>query len=75
MPDEVLRRLRPSWVWRWWLGRWLTMERFPLFRRPGLPLWLGRLLVAPAVVDGFWHGMASGLRFASLRLRDVWQGP
>ena len=75
VPDEVLRRLRPSWVWRWWLGRWLTMERFPLFRRPGLPLWLGRLLVAPAVVDGFWHGVASGLRFASLRLRDVWQGP
>jgi len=75
VPDVVLRRLRPSRVVRWWLGRWLTMERFPLFRWPWLPRWLGRLMVAPAIVDGFWHGMASGLRFAALRVRDVWQAP
>ncbi len=75
VPDVVLRRLRPSRVLRWWLGRWLTMERFPLFRWPWLPRWLGRLMVAPAIVDGFWHGMASGLRFAALRVRDVMSRP
>ncbi len=72
IPDEVLRRLRPSLALRWWLGLWLTMEHFPLFRWPWLPLWLGRLIVAPVIVDGFWHGMASGLRFLSVRVRDVW---
>lgn len=72
VPDEVLHRLRPSLALRWWLGRWLTLEQFPLFRWPWLPLWLDRLMVAPAIVDGFWHGMASGLRFLSVRVRDVW---
>jgi hypothetical protein len=71
VPDQVLHRLRPSLPWRWWLGLWLTGEQFPLFRRQGLPLWWGRLVVAPAIVDNFWHGLASGLRFASVRLRDV----
>lgn len=73
VPDAVLRRLRPAPVRRGWLGLWLTVERFPLFRWPWLPWWLGRLLVAPAIVDGFWHGMASGLSFAALRVGDVWQ--
>jgi len=71
VPGEVLDRLRPSLARRWWLGRWLTWERYPLFRWPWLPLWLSRLMVVPALVDGFWHGMASGLRFAAVRVRDV----
>lgn len=71
VPDQVLHRLRPSLPRRWWLGLWLTGEQFPLFRRQGLPRWWGRLVVAPAIVDNFWHGLASGLRFASVRLRDV----
>ncbi len=61
VPGEVLDRLRPSLARRWWLGRWLTWEGFPLFRWPWLPWWLSRLMVAPALVDGFWHGMASAM--------------
>lgn len=71
VPDGVLRRLRPSLVCRWWLGRWLTWERFPLFRWPWLPVWLSRLMVAPAIFDGFWHGTACALRYAWVRIRDV----
>jgi hypothetical protein len=59
---------------RGWLGLWLTVERFPLFRWPRLPLWLGRLLAAPAIVDRLWDGMASGLSFAKLRVRDAVRG-
>lgn len=71
IPEDVLRHLRPSLARRWWLGLWLTWERFPLFRWRRLPLWLGRLLVAPAIVDRLRDGVASGLRFAKLRVRDV----
>lgn len=72
VPDEVFHRLSPSLALRWWLGRWLTLEQFPLFRWPWMPRWLSRLMVAPAIVDGLLHGLAIGLRFASLRLKDVW---
>jgi hypothetical protein len=71
IPEEVLDRLRPSRARRWWLGLWLTWQRFPLFRWDWLPSWLRWLVVTPAVVNGFWHGAAIGLRFAGLRLRDV----
>ena len=67
----MLHHLCPSLARRWWLGLWLTWERFPLFRWRRLPLWLGRLLVAPAIVDRLRDGVASGLRFAKLRVRDV----
>lgn len=71
VPEDVLRRLRPARARRWWLGLWLTWERFPLFRWQHLPVWLGRLLVAPAIVDRLRDGVASGLRFAKLRVRDA----
>lgn len=70
IPAHVLARLRPSAPRRWWLACWLTLERYPLFRRKSLPLWLGRVLVYPATVDGVSSGVASGLRFAVLRIRD-----
>ena len=38
IPEDMLRRLRPSLARRGWLGLWLTVERFPLFRWPRLPL-------------------------------------
>ncbi len=76
IPEEVLRRIRPAAMRRGWLGLWLTHERFPLLCRPGLPGWLRRLLVAPALIDRFRHGAACGWRFAIIRFRDLigWPG-
>jgi hypothetical protein len=70
IPEEVLRRIRPAAARRGWLGLWLTHERFPLLRRPGLPGWLRRLLLAPALIDSVRHGVACGWRFAIIRIRD-----
>jgi hypothetical protein len=71
IPEEVLRRIRPAAARRGWLGLWLTRERFPLLRRPGLPGWLRRLLLAPALIDSVRHGAACGWRFAIIRFRDL----
>lgn len=74
VPGEVLDRLRPSLARRWWLGRWLTWERFPLFRWNWLPRWLRWFAVTPALVNGFWHGVACALSFAALRMRNLLAG-
>ena len=69
--EDVLQRIRPSVLRRWWLGLWVTRDRFPLQRRPGLPGWLRRLLLAPALIDDFRQGAASGYRFAMVRIGDL----
>ena len=71
VPEEVLARLRPSLVRRWWLGWWLSGERFPLFRHRWLPWWLGRVLIGPALADRLRDGATAGLRYLGVRLRDT----
>lgn len=70
IPEDVLNRLRPSGLRRWWLGIWLTREQFPIFRRLGLPAALRRVLVSPTVIDSFSHSVRCGWSYARLRLRD-----
>lgn len=70
IPEEVLQRIQPSVPRRWWLGLWVTQEQFPLLRQRWLPKSLRRLLLAPALIDRFRQGAASGLRFAMVRFRD-----
>ena len=71
IPPEVMQRLRPSRLRRWWIGLWLRLDQFPLFRRPRLPWGVGRAVTLPAIVDRLRDGMLSGLRYVGLRLMDV----
>jgi hypothetical protein len=71
IPEDVLSQYRPTALRRWWLGVWFTQEQFPIFRRPGFPAALRRVLVSPGVIDSFWHGIGCGCRYTILRFRDL----
>ena len=71
VPRDVLRQLQPSWLRRVWLRLWLRQDEYPLFHRERLPVWFGRLVVMPAIVDRMRDGVMSGLRFALTRARDI----
>ena len=70
IPEDVLKQLRPSGLRRWWLGIWLTQERFPIFRPRAFPAALRRMLVSPGLIDSLSHGVRCGWNYARLRLRD-----
>ncbi len=71
IPDQVLAELRPSLFRRAWLASWLTTREFPLFRWERWPVWLGRVLMMPALIDRFRDAMACVIRYAKLRFMDL----
>ena len=71
VPPEILRKLQPSWGRRKWLSLWLTMSVFPMFKWQRLPVWIGRIVVLPAIVDQLSDGLSGGFRFALARASDV----
>ena len=64
VPLGVLEQLQPSLPRRKWLSLWLTCETYPVFKWMHLPVWIGRIVVLPAIVDRLYDGVFSASRFA-----------
>ena len=71
IPPDVLGQLQPSWLRRKWLGLWLSLKTYPLFKWQHLPVWIGRLVILPAIVDQLRDGLSGAFRFALVRASDV----
>ena len=71
IPPDILGRFQPSWLRRKWLGSWLTMKTYPMFKWRHIPVWLGRFAVLPAIVDRMRDGLSGAFRFALVRTFDV----
>ncbi len=69
--QPTLEALRPGLLRRNWLRMWLRRNRFPLFRWHWLPIWVGRIVVLPGIVDELKDGIVAGLKFLSAKFKDL----